>query len=471
MTQTSLIPSSSSSKAAETKPLFILQHSPSSPPSVSTNKGDSRGHDVSSLCFLGKNEVDSDNNNNDGICDDNDSSSDSDSSVNNMDFQCRSKLFNSKLYQHTSAVAHATTLSFQNVLLTACHTNGNAFIFDLSQRAVVREIIGNPSEPGLALGRITNGTFYYQKRNPKGSIEIHDVEKGHVVQTFECHSQTFCKAASVKSYESILVTPSKHDAFAKLWDLRQQSPIGLIHGARLDKFEDRWREEGMLMSLSACNMGDASIFVACGMESGSIHVHDIRMLGNDTFPVDEEGIIPSQSCAQSLGKDPILCSDMVASSNGNDDSIDQKQKSVLVATGSAADAAEQLDLPHKDRGTVALVKAHSISDSNSWTMKSRKRAQVGTCKITDDWLFGGKPGVNTIKFRPDGSVFAIGGWDKRVRIYSRTSANLLSILRGPNNESITAIDWVCNNQELEHAGVLAAGSADGMISIWRAFPH
>jgi WD40 repeat protein len=445
--------------------MFTLHHSS---PSLSSKKG----QDVSSVCFLGTDHIFFHDENELDIDDEShsDSDSSSDSSVDQLNFQCRLKLFNSKLYQQTSAVAHATALSFQNVLLAACHTNGSAFIFDLSKRVAIREIIGNPSEPGLALGRIERDRFFYQKRNPKGSIEIHDLEKCDIIHSFECHSQTFCKATTVKSYESILVTPSSQDAFAQLWDLRQRNPIGLIHGARLDKFEDRCREEGMLMSLSACNMGNTSIYVACGMESGSIHVHDIRMLGN-TFSVDEEGIISSKSCSQSLGKDPILCSDIVPSCCGEKDPMNQYHTSVLVATGSAADAAEQLDLPKEDRGTVALIKAHSTSDKNSWTMKARKRAHVGTCQISDDWLFGGKPGVNTIKFRPDGAVFAIGGWDKRVRIYSRTSAKLLSILRGPNNESITAIDWVCNNEDLERAGVLAAGSADGMISVWRAFPH
>jgi WD40 repeat protein len=466
MSHTALIPSSSSPISAGTKPLFTLQHSS---PSLSNNKG----QDVSSLCFLGaehkfddtEKNFESDNDS----CEDGDSSNDS--SVEHLEFQCRSKLFNSKLYQHTSAVAHATTLSFQNVLLAACHTNGNAFIFDLSQRVAVREIIGNPSEPGLALGKVERDRFYYQKRNPKGSIEIHDLEKGDIIRTFECHSQTFCKAISVKNYESILITPSSQDTFAQLWDLRQKEPIGLIHGARLDQFEDRLREEGMLMSLSACNMTGTSVYIACGMESGKIYVHDIRMLGNGTFSVDEGGIIPSESCAQSLGKDPILCSDIVPSDCGDKNPKNQEYKSVIVATGSAADAAEQLDLPEEDRGTVALVKVCTISDTSSFTMKARKRAQVGTCQITDNWLFGGKPGVNTIKFRPDGAVFAAGGWDKRVRIYSRTSAKLLSVLRGQNNESITAIDWVCNHRELERAGVLAAGSTDGMISVWRAFPH
>ena len=49
-------------------------------------------------------------------------------------------------------------------------------------------------------------------------------------------------------------------------------------------------------------------------------------------------------------------------------------------------------------------------------------------------------------------------WDRRIRIYSRTSAKLLWILRGPNEDSITSLDWAVGDDDLVNAAVLAAGS-------------
>ena len=98
-------------------------------------------------------------------------------------------------------------------------------------------------------------------------------------------------------------------------------------------------------------------------------------------------------------------------------------------------------------------------------MNARIRAKVGTCKIANEISSQGKPGVGVCKFRPDRKVFAVGGWDKCIRIFSRTSAKLLSVLRGPNVGSISSLDWFYKNGEY----VLAAASDDWKISIRRIF--
>ena len=99
-------------------------------------------------------------------------------------------------------------------------------------------------------------------------------------------------------------------------------------------------------------------------------------------------------------------------------------------------------------------------------MNARVRAKVETCKISNELSREGKPGVGVCKFRPDGSVFAVGGWDKRVRIYSRTSAKLLAVLKG-SNSSVTALDWIKIEGTLDDDHVIAAGCSGGKIDIWR----
>jgi hypothetical protein len=171
--------------------------------------------------------------------------------------------------------------------------------------------------------------------------------------------------------------------------------------------------------------------------------------------------------------------------------------SFITVAGTAGDANEQFDLSESERGTVNIIKttktfssssSSSAQEQEQYTTKCRIRAKVGTCNIlsNDDHndnnlhnndniknsspSFMGKPGVNICKFNPNGSCFAVGGWDKRVRIFSRTKGTLLGILRGPNEDSITALDWWSTtnaNGFINHSNVLAAGSADGKITIWR----
>jgi len=197
----------------------------------------------------------------------------------------------------------------------------------------------------------------------------------------------------------------------------------------------------------------------------------------------------------------------------------------VTVAGLAADAESMLELPPEDRGTVGIIKGtvivpclktttgldcsnksrmdHRMKDrsydgSNSSathptsTIVTRIRARVGTCRMDDSIPSHhiGKPGVNTCRFHPQGHIFAVGGWDHRIRIYSRTSARPLAILKEKSSSvhdaSITALAWsspfsmpLSNkiSTESERQGndtvnisLLASGNADGRICLWNAFP-
>eukprot|EP01083_Nonionella_stella_P132325 402263_1 len=503
----------------------------------------------------------------------------------------------------------ATSLSFANTLLASTHTNGYAYIWDLSRRRVVKTLdegdaflnhFDHNLGPGLALGVVSangdangngngNGNgrrhLFHQRRDADGTIIIYD-EEYNAVQLLQCFSQTFCQATActtstidirgdqsisissssdrkgTSSYSDIdsdsapshiggnlIATPSKHEAFAQLWDIRigggmgnKSKSVGVIHGAKMNGDDvSKWRDEGMLTSLklsSSYHLGEGGIdsdggsgsgsdgkrygggqttFLACGMESGKIFIHDLRMTGKEEFQVTAQDIIETEACSVSFGINPILCldsyqscdekikvkdKDKEAGSAGTlitrstatrsgihlDTACHKLKNSLIVIAGKAADAAELMTKPEHDRGTVAVIKATSLKDvpmddnypeSTPTThpsrirMGARVRAKVGTCRLSNELSNNGKPGVGVCRFRPDGKVFAVGGWDKRVRIYSRTSANILTTLRGLNEESVTALDWAGGeiSEGLMREGVLASGSNDGKISLWRAFPH
>ena len=127
------------------------------------------------------------------------------------------------------------------------------------------------------------------------------------------------------------------------------------------------------------------------------------------------------------------------------------------------------ELPEKDQGTVSTIKVKLVDDSSAEDdtscsfMKASIRAKTRTCSVDS----GGKVGVSICRFRPDGRVFAVGGWDHRLRIFGRSSSKPLAILRG-HEESVTAMDWSDNAAV---SGLLATGANDGRVCIYRVLPH
>lgn len=528
------------------KPLFTLQHS-----SLSQS---ATGNDVASVCFLPNvREVSHKalgtlaNNAENGSVDDYSTDSDSDSDF-ELQFKSRTMLMakhsqsqhlrdshalvpanqhRSNMYtaQHISSARDAlASLSFAsmqnghltNTLLASTHASGNAYIWDLTSRRVIHTLQDGVG-PGLAVGRVnysdneetasTSEYLFHQRRNTQGSISILDPNNDFkIVRRMECHSQTFCHATTGgstctdgnRSMRDLLLSPSQHQAFAQLWDMRMPKSIGVVHGAKMDERDlSHWNDEGMLMSLDLCH-GPDSCFIGCGMESGNVFLHDLRMLNGNGPSRDlsesklnvvrefktQKDVIDSDVCSVSLGKDPILCLDMcrshdkdvvaVPSTAGTESNeiIGAKKKqtqSLVLIAGRAADETEMLNVPEEERGTVAVIKATSIKGDNEYLrMDARVRAKVATCKVTSELTREGKPGVGVCRFRPDGKVFAVGGWDKRVRIYSRTSAKLLSIMKG-SDASVTALDWNWNSKtgSDDDEFLLSAGSSDGKIALWR----
>jgi len=515
------------------RPLFTLQHASKTYSNANSNGEGSnvekKGTDVSSVCFLtrpsGKLLHYDDPSHN---INPSDSDSDDDASF-LQDFQCRSRVFRKKDSASSSSLlidqATALELGSTNTLLASSHANGEAWLWDMNRRSITCPLVSPTDErkegPGVTICRLGNhrhhNTFLYQTRDIDGTVTIHDVNGSDspckIVSAFKSYSQTFCAATTSMSCQNIIAMPSAHESFVTLRDLRvnpMDAPIAVIHGAGVADRHD-WRKEGMLMSLSLCNTdsdgdGDGSggtKVLGCGMESGSIFFHDLTMMGRRapllkcTTSDDELCYEQSNFTSIKLGNDPILCLDSCSSCDYASNTKtkfgrerkdrNKKTNSIVTIAGIAGDAAELLALPTQERGTVAIVKttfsacrekkqpgahtdARNTSSRENTAMKTRIRARVGTCKLSEDISQGGKPGVGACHFRPDGRVFAVGGWDKRVRIYSRTTANLLAVLNGPNDDAVTCLDWLTEEEELVESGVLVTGSGDGKISLWRAFP-
>lgn len=251
----------------------------------------------------------------------------------------------------------------------------------------------------------------------------------------------------------------------------------------------------MLASLSLCGTSSSSStsevidwsssgpILACGMESGSVFFHDLAMPGRavmDSQP-EFEGMVAQKHrptlggndvesttylapphCSESLGKDPVLALDVAPSSVEG-----EFCGAVIAVAGCAGDADDLAAKEEEEQKTVGVIKATYDRSHDDSALHARIRSRIQTCEIGEHTARG-KPGVGICRFRPDGRMFAVGGWDKRLRIFSRAAgATPLALMRA-HVDSVTAIDWAPDSAT---SGILATGSEDGQIAIWRAFPH
>jgi WD40 repeat protein len=418
--------------------------------------------------------------------DDESNSSSEDDDSEELQLRCRSLVQNERSHdQDITARAReaAASVSLSGYRLISCHTNGDSYVWDLARRKIVQEFTPNRG-PGLALRRIDPCTdddnsnapataVLYHTRDSNGTVSLHDLEgAGHedgrqfpTLVQYETHAQTFCAATPCIGNSNLLALPLNEDSFATIRDVRMSptsNPAALVHGAGMRDFSDPslLRQHGMLTSLALSESGSMNAgrpILGCGMESGTLFFHDLAMLrGNQGKPATK---LPQKDpCGIKVSKDPILALDMTASALPKTSHADA---SVVVIAGMAGDAADLSDLATADQGTVAIIKA-TLQDE---TVQARLRAKLATCQIGSE-VVKGKPGVSVCRFRRDGRIFAVGGWDKRLRIFDRsTSATPLAILKG-HEASVNSVDWA---PDATTSGLLATGAADGRIYIWRCF--
>jgi WD40 repeat protein len=241
----------------------------------------------------------------------------------------------------------------------------------------------------------------------------------------------------------MVALPGDDDTVAIVRDLRmsgESQPVARLYGATDPP------KHGMVQSLAYCTDASGQDILACGMESGHVFFHDLTM----SSTLSSRG-----SCSVALCRDPILSLDMVPSSHHHD--------TVIAIAGMAANRSDLLDLAPEDRGTVAFIKTVRLYND---TLEATVRVRRNTCTIDDSVTATGKPGAAICRFRPDGRMFAVGGWDKRLRIFdSKGSVNPLAILRG-HAESVYAMDWSLDSSV---SGIMATGAPDGRINVWRCF--
>ena len=441
---------------------------------------------------------------------DSDNSSSSSSDGEELQFRTRNLLqaesFSATDPTRSARHTAAATQLLSNRYLASCHANGECLLWDLGRRQLASSIGNNEGSvlvenrgPGWMLRRLgdnsdgdTQNHFLYQTRDPRGTVSIHAWDhpsisttgkaSAKVITSFRTYSQTFCAAAPCVGNSHLLALPSANDSDATIRDVRvdpSSRPMAVFDGAPMASGDSTGydptnpRKHGMLTSLafSQCGgvqhsgeegtgVGESQSIVACGMESGTVFFHDLRMLGK-------------QPVSFKLSDDPVLALDLAPSHVNASSQTAPTLRGVVAIAGMAGEAVGQQELPSHDQGTIAILKATFPQelDNDQALPKVRLRSRLATCEPSGD----GKPGVSLCRFQPgDGRLFAVAGWDQRVRIFDRaaqahsskkTKASPLAILKG-HSESVRTMDWAPDSAM---SGLCATGAPDGRIHIWRCF--
>ena len=415
---------------------------------------------------------------------------------------------------HATHLSAASYNSLSGAFLASCHVDGSCKIWDLAtRRCRVSDIFSDCPRKGsgLAIRRLGAGCvegsseFLYQTRDLLGRVTLHDLNRPYTpLLQINTHSTTFCaispchigaelEGVNMGGARHLVALPTEEHSVAIVRDLRcnpltapawrvavGDDYISSIYGTR--------RKYGMITSLALCLQESSNkIVLGCGMENGSALFYDLGAIGRGRDPWwtgagKEEAnndADPRFLCSTSLGTEPVLCMDLVSSRSSAKcpseiteetgyDASTTKSSSLVAVGGCAGDANAVSDLPENDQGTISTIKVKLAVDSatnssDASNMRASVRSKTRTCSIES----GGKVGVSICRFRPDGRIFAVGGWDHRLRLFSRASSKPLAVLRG-HEESVTAIDWASN---AALSGLLATGSGDGRICLWRVFPH
>lgn len=345
-------------------------------------------------------------------------------------------------YDRNNATAASRALSDRLLLqcrrLVSCHGDGTCLIWDLKSQTMVHEV--SPKRgPGVCVRRVdnVNDQFLFQTRDQEGTVSLHDGDNGVAIAQFASQSQTFCAVAPCWGNSHLVASPSKSSGsggsmvVVRDWRSPSHRPVATITvGSASDQ---------MMTSLSMVQGPGGDTILGCGMDSGMLYFYDLRSC--------------QMVSSMRLGNEPVLDTDMVPSMGS-----ETTRASFLAVAGLAGKRDDLSDMPKNERGRLAVVKLSSIKDG---PYQSRIRKRLSTINESKP----GNPGVALCRFRPDGRLFAVGGWDRRVRIYDRVGYPV-AILRG-HAETISAMDWA---MDADVSGLMATGSADGKIHIWKCLP-
>ncbi|XP_033102242.1 guanine nucleotide-binding protein subunit beta-like protein 1 [Anneissia japonica] len=114
--------------------------------------------------------------------------------------------------------------------------------------------------------------------------------------------------------------------------------------------------------------------------------------------------------------------------------------SSITMEGISGSVDNSLKLWHIDSTGISLTKEHELTNA----------------------------GLSDIKIRQDNRIFATGGWDSRIRLFTFKKCKPLAVL-DYHTESIVSMAFSSPLPEFDGYRLLAAGAKDNLISIWSLY--
>lgn len=204
----------------------------------------------------------------------------------------------------------------------------------------------------------------------------------------------------------LMAMPDADAQQLQLWDLRQRSAARTL--APLESHG----KAGMCM---CARFAASDAMLLSGWEDGSLHSFDLR--GG-----------AGAATARKLHSEPLLC-------------LDVDGTGAHVLTGSA---------------DCKLVVTPLLAGGEPGE-------PVGQLQVPVTNKASGSGGLASICNRPDGKIFAAGGWDRRVRIWQWKRFKPLAVLQHHTGTVNTVCFSPCSHW-------LASASSDSTIALWKLFP-
>ena len=409
------------------------------------------------------------NNIGDEYGDDSDSDDTDDSDDDEIEF--RSSKIRVPISDSGSALNHSNPI-LTDRFLASCHSNGEALLWDLQRQKHVGTICSPRDGAGVCIRRTDDPSHVmFQTRDSKGMVSVHSIDrcsdgkqyngtsfyseppKSSMTNCFETYSKTFCRASPCLGNKNLIALPNVEPSTVTVVDTRTNAAVGNY------SIENHGMVTSLAFSVSG-NGGNGRPILACGMESGTTVFFDIADGTTRSF----------EESSFSIGKDPVLALDMIQSSppKSSESSLSTESytDAVLVAAGMAGDAPDVAELSEDEAGRAVIFKTLLSREAHAW--KFKQRARLSTCRV-DRETYNGKPGISVCRYRPeDGRLLAIGGWDKRIRLFERTKGNMVALLKGSKG-SIVDLDWA---PDAMTSGLIASADKDEkLISLWQCFPN
>jgi len=303
------------------------------------------------------------------------------------------------------------------LLLAAYGGNAGIGVWDLKTRRSTFHIDCATEKGILSVASVNASDIVSLSK--EGCLQSYQITESSV----ECKAKLyvgdvgFCKASVSCMHGNkgcIVAVPGSSTSSIHIWDMHEQTIISRL-------LVPETLKAGMVMCLRL--LAEERIIVA-GYEDGSIICWDIL----------QRTILFS---AERLFTEPVMGLDAIVVRNESEVSVH----------GVASSAKEE------------VIKWKGCIHADGTGLPSNNFTVLKTVSLLN-------AGVSCVSIRHDRKIFATGGWDNNVRLFSWKTAKPLAVLNY-HNESIRTLTFAPHN--LSSNQVMACGSSDKKITIWKVY--